>query len=149
MSRRPPERPASDVASASPIPRAALEGIIAAIALATLVGIGLSLSIPLLSLEMERMGASGGQIGLNTAIAGFASIITLPFAPRLAARLGVGRLIFLAILVTALSFPLSSCSSPMRLGSRSDLPFRSRSVRCSCSQSSGWLRPPRQSGAAW
>lgn len=89
---------------AQPIPREAYEGIIAAIALVSLVGIGLSLSIPLLSLEMERMGASGGQIGLNTAVAGLASILTIPFVPRLAARIGIGRLIAAAIIVTALSF---------------------------------------------
>jgi hypothetical protein len=35
------------------VSRAAYEGIVAAIALVSLVGIGLSLSIPLLSLEME------------------------------------------------------------------------------------------------
>ncbi|MGL4727387.1 MAG: MFS transporter, partial [Bosea sp. (in: a-proteobacteria)] len=88
----------------APLSRAALEGIIAAIALVTLVGVGLALSIPLLSLEMERMGASGGQIGINTAVAGFASILTLPFAPRLAARMGVGPLIGLCIAITAISF---------------------------------------------
>jgi MFS family permease len=91
-------------AEQAPLTRSALEGIVAAIALVTLVGIGLSLSIPLLSLEMERMGASGGEIGINTAIAGVASILTLPFAPRLAAHMGVGRLIALCVLVTALSF---------------------------------------------
>jgi MFS family permease len=88
----------------SPVSRVALEGIIAAIALVTLVGVGLALSIPLLSLEMERMGASGSEIGLNTAIAGFAAILTLPFAPRLAARIGVGPLIGLCIAITAISF---------------------------------------------
>jgi MFS family permease len=84
--------------------RSALEGIVAAIALVSLVGIGLALSIPLLSLEMERMGASGREIGINTAVAGLAAILTLPFAPRLAARIGVGSLIGLCIAVTALSF---------------------------------------------
>jgi MFS family permease len=79
-------------------------GIGAAIMLVALVGMGLSLSIPLLSLDMERMGISGHGIGLNTAIAGLASIIAVPFVPGLAARFGVGQVIAVAILVTALSF---------------------------------------------
>jgi MFS family permease len=72
-------------------------GIAAAILLVALVGVGLSLSIPLLSLEMERMGVTALGIGLNTAIAGVASIIVLPFVPRVAARVGVGRMLAGAI----------------------------------------------------
>ena len=42
----------------------------------TAVGVGLSLSVPLLSLEMERMGRVGhSEIGANTAIAGIAAIM--------------------------------------------------------------------------
>ncbi|MDP4004186.1 MFS transporter [Methylobacterium sp. NEAU K] len=83
--------------------------IAAAIACVAVVGIGLSLSIPLLSIEMERRGASSTLIGLNTAIAGIASICTVPFVPRLAARIGVAPLLCLALAVGALSlgtFPL-------------------------------------------
>ncbi|GGC57310.1 MFS transporter [Chelatococcus reniformis] len=69
----------------------------------SIVGVGLSLSIPLLSLEMERMGVSSVMIGVNTATAGLAAIVTLPFVPRLAARLGVGRLIAASIALSALS----------------------------------------------
>jgi MFS family permease len=79
-------------------------GIGAAIMLVALVGMGLSLSIPLLSLDMERMGISGHGIGLNTAIAGLASIIAVPFVPGIAARFGVGRVIAISIAVTAVSF---------------------------------------------
>lgn len=61
------------------------------------VGIGLSLSIPLLSIEMARMGASSTLVGLNTAVAGLASILTVPFVPRLASHVGVVRLLVLAI----------------------------------------------------
>ncbi|MCJ2092579.1 MFS transporter [Methylobacterium sp. J-072] len=83
--------------------------ITAAIACVTVVGIGLSLSIPLLSIEMERRGASSTVIGLNTAIAGVASICTVPFVPRLASRIGVARLLCLALIVGAVSlaaFPM-------------------------------------------
>lgn len=78
--------------------------IAAAILLAALVGLGLSLTLPLLSIEMERMGVSGGVIGLNTAIAGLASILIIPFVPGFAARIGIGRLLALAIALTGLSF---------------------------------------------
>jgi MFS family permease len=74
-------------------------GIAAAILVIAFVGVALSLTIPLLSLEMERMGISGTWIGLNTAIAGLASILVLPFVPRLAALVGVGRMLASAIVV--------------------------------------------------
>lgn len=77
--------------------------IAAAIVCVAVVGMGLSLTIPLLSLEMERMGASSTMIGLNTAIAGVASILTLPFVPRLAAMFGVLRLLLLSIALGAVS----------------------------------------------
>ncbi len=76
--------------------------IAAAITCVAVVGIGLSLSIPLLSLEMERMGASGAMIGLNTAVGGFASIVTVPFVPHLAARVGVLRLLLVSIALGAI-----------------------------------------------
>ena len=85
------------LAPAPPPTRARLAAIAAAITCVAVVGMGLSLSIPLLSLEMERMGASGGLIGLNTAVGGLASILTVPFVPRLAARVGVLRLLLAAI----------------------------------------------------
>ena len=79
--------------------------IAAAIACVALVGTGLSLTIPLLSLELARMGVTGSLVGLNTATAGLASIVTLPFAPRLAARLGTLPLILACVLVSALCLP--------------------------------------------
>lgn len=82
--------------------RERLGAMAAAITCVAVVGTGLGLSIPLLSLEMERMGASSGLIGVNTAVAGLASILTVPFVPRLAARIGVVRLLVLAILVGGL-----------------------------------------------
>ena len=80
-----------------------LAAIAAAIVCVAVVGVGLSLSIPLLSIEMERMGASSTLIGLNAAVAGLASIVTIPFVPRLAARIGVTRLLLLAIAAGAMS----------------------------------------------
>jgi MFS family permease len=83
--------------------RSRVAAIAAAIACVTAVGIGLSLSIPLLSLEMERMGVSGTLIGINTSIAGIASICVIPFVPRLAARVGVLPLLWFCIVVGAAS----------------------------------------------
>lgn len=84
--------------------REAVAAITAAIACVTAVGVGLSLSIPLLSLEMERMGASGAMIGLNTALAGAAGICVVPFVPQLAARLGVLPLLCASIALAIVSF---------------------------------------------
>jgi MFS family permease len=69
----------------------------------SVVGLGISLTVPLLSLEMERMGVSGTWIGINTAIAGVASILVVPFVPRIAARVGVLPLLWLCIAATAVS----------------------------------------------
>lgn len=77
--------------------RARWRAIAAAIGCVAVVGIGLSLSVPLLSLEMERMGISGTWIGLNTAIAGIAAIVILPFVPRLAARVGIAPLLWACV----------------------------------------------------
>jgi MFS family permease len=83
--------------------RARIAALAAAIACVTAVGIGLSLSVPLLSLEMERMGISGTLIGVNTAIAGIASICAVPFVPRLAARTGLLPLLWFCIAIGTVS----------------------------------------------
>jgi MFS family permease len=66
-----------------------------------LAGLGLALSIPLLSLEMERGGLSGFANGANTAIAGLATIVIAPQVPALVGRLGIARTAQLAIGVSA------------------------------------------------
>src|SRR5918911_5106846 len=95
----------SDLAASDAFDQARVAAIAAAIACITAVGIGLSLSMPLLSLEMERMGVSGTLIGVNTAVAGIASICVVPFVPRLAIRVGVLPLLWFCILVGAVSLP--------------------------------------------
>ncbi|WP_029032502.1 MFS transporter [Salinarimonas rosea] len=92
-------RPAED----SRLDRQRVASIAAAIGCISAVGVGLSLSIPLLSLEMERMGVSGIGIGANTAVAGLAAVLFVPFAPRLAARFGVSTLLWGAVLVAAVT----------------------------------------------
>ena len=77
--------------------RARWASLAAAIACVAIVGVGISLTIPLLSLEMDRMGISKGMIGANTAVAGVAGLIVVPFVPRLAARFGVLPLLWTSV----------------------------------------------------
>ncbi len=90
-------------------PRRAFASIAMAVALIALVGVGLSMALPLLSLDMERMGVSNRGIGFNVGLAAAASILTVPFVPGLAARIGLGRVIAGALAMTMaalLLFPL-------------------------------------------
>ncbi|MFG1344574.1 MFS transporter [Xanthobacter autotrophicus DSM 431] len=77
--------------------------ITAAISAITVVGVGISLSIPLLALELEVRGISGKWIGINTAVAGIATIFTAPFVPLLVRKLGLRALLVGAIILAAAS----------------------------------------------
>ncbi|GGF55886.1 MFS transporter [Azorhizobium oxalatiphilum] len=77
--------------------------IAAAIAAVSVVGVGISLSIPLLALELEGRGIANTWIGINTAVAGIATIFTAPFVPLLVRKLGVRGVLSLSIVITALS----------------------------------------------
>ncbi|WP_454916739.1 MFS transporter [Xanthobacter sediminis] len=77
--------------------------IAAAISAIAVVGVGISLSIPLLALELESRGVSSTLIGINTAVAGIATVATAPFIPLLVRRLGVRALLILAIVLSAAS----------------------------------------------
>lgn len=63
--------------------------IAAAISSISVVGIAIGLGIPLLSVILETRGHSASMIGLNTAVAGLASIAAAPIAIPLAVRFGV------------------------------------------------------------
>jgi len=63
--------------------------ISAAIASISVVGIAIGLGVPLLSIILETRGHSASMIGLNTAVAGLASIAAAPLATPLAVRFGV------------------------------------------------------------
>ena len=84
--------------------RRQVQAIGAATACIAVVGIGLSLSIPLLAFAMDARGVSSTMIGLNTSMAGIATIIVAPFVPRAAAKLGVRTLILLALALGAVTF---------------------------------------------
>ncbi len=96
-------------ANAAPMSRTA--SITAAISAISVVGMGISLSIPLLSLEMEGRGINNSWIGINTAVAGIATVMTAPFIPWMVRRVGPRWLLGIAILVTALSLPAFKAAS--------------------------------------
>ena len=78
--------------------------IAAAIASISVVGIAIGLGIPLLSVILETRGYSATMIGLNTAVAGIASIAAAPLATPLAMRFGVVWAILAMIVVGAFAF---------------------------------------------
>jgi MFS family permease len=76
----------------------------AAISAISVVGIAIGLGMPLLSVVLETRGHSATMIGLNTAVAGIASIAGAPLATPLASRLGVAWAMLLMIATGALAF---------------------------------------------
>ncbi len=75
--------------------------IIAAIASIAVVGAGLGLTGPLLSLLMEQKGISASIIGANTAVAGLAAMFAVPFVTPLARQIGVVNVLAAAIAISA------------------------------------------------
>ena len=73
--------------------------IAAAIFVATIVGCGLSLTIALLSVRLDEAGYSARAIGLNTAAGGVATLLCSPLIPWAARKIGVARLLVLALLL--------------------------------------------------
>lgn len=59
------------------------------IAAITVFGLAMSMSYPLLSLLLERMGASGTAIGINTMASSLAIVVFSPLLPRVMARIGL------------------------------------------------------------
>ncbi len=78
--------------------------MIAAISSISVVGIAIGLGMPLLSVILESRGHSASMIGLNTAVAGLASIAGAPLATPIATRLGVAWAMLIMIAAGALAF---------------------------------------------
>ena len=76
----------------------------AAIASISVVGIAIGLGMPLLSIILETRGHSATMIGLNTAVAGIASIAAAPIATPIGARLGVVPALIVMMGLGALAF---------------------------------------------
>lgn len=80
--------------------------LVAPIAASFTFGVGLSLALPLLAIVLAARGVPGTWIGLNTAMAGFASILATPVAVPLARRFGTAGSFTVAIAVISVSFVL-------------------------------------------
>jgi MFS family permease len=78
-------------------------GAVAAIATISSVGVAVGLSFPLLSFLMEQRGYSTTLIGANTAMAGIASMLVVPFVNPVARRIGLVNTLVLAAIVSAAS----------------------------------------------
>jgi MFS family permease len=78
--------------------------MIAAISAISVVGIAIGLGMPLLSVILETRGHSASMIGLNTAVAGIASIAGAPLATPLAQRFSVAGTMLMMIAAGALAF---------------------------------------------
>ncbi|WP_026619336.1 MFS family permease [Ensifer sp. WSM1721] len=96
MSKPPPGTPA-------PVDEIHWPSLIAAVASITAVGIAIGLGLPLLSIIMEKRGVAPTLIGLNSAMAGLASMAAAPFTTKFAHRHGVAPTMLLAIVFAAAS----------------------------------------------
>jgi len=81
--------------------RAVLAAQVAPIAAITLFGVTMAMSYPLFGLVLERAGASGTLIGLNTTAAAVAMVAGAPVLPPMLRRIGLGPLMIAAALVLA------------------------------------------------
>lgn len=82
------------------IPWAAMAGIIATV---TVFALAQGLTYPLLSFILERQGTTPGLIGLSAAMTPLGFIVSAPFIPALARRVGGARLAILCSILTALA----------------------------------------------
>lgn len=78
-----------------------MRSVLAAIMSISVVGIGLGLSGPLLAILMEQDGLSSTLIGTNTAVAGLAAVVAVPFVTMLSVRIGVVNALVLNVLLAA------------------------------------------------
>ena len=88
---------------ASLTPRETLLSLASAIVSVTIVGIGLSLTMPLLALRLDQQGFSARAIGLNSTAGGLAVLVGAGAVPALVRQLGVKRLLLLSILISCIS----------------------------------------------
>lgn len=75
--------------------------LIAILSAVIVYGAGMGLTLPLLSLILERMGEPGSVNGLNLATAGLAALVVTPHVPRWMARIGAAEFLALALLLAA------------------------------------------------
>ncbi|MGB0412070.1 MAG: MFS transporter [Pikeienuella sp.] len=86
-----------------------LKGLLAAICAISIFAFGMSLTYPLFAILLERMGATGFEIGLSAAAAAVAMLAGGPILPLLIKRVGAPVLISLSVVAMAvllMIFPL-------------------------------------------
>ncbi|MBK0401133.1 MFS transporter [Limibaculum sp. M0105] len=83
---------------------AAFKGQIAPIAAISLFGLSMTMSYPLFALLLERAGASGAVIGLNTMAAAVSMVLIAPLMPRILRHVGIGPLMIGSALFMAAIF---------------------------------------------
>lgn len=89
--------------------RSGLAAQVAPVAAISVFGLSIAMSHPLLALLLERMGASGLAIGMNTTAGAIAIVLLAPVLPRIMAALGMARMLVgagLALPLLMLAFPL-------------------------------------------
>jgi len=86
-----------------PQPKHSPLSVIAAIIAVASVGVGLSLSMPLLSMLFEQRGIPSVWIGANTAVAGLAALVIGPWVTPLAVKLGVTQVLVACLLIASAS----------------------------------------------
>ena len=72
-----------------------------AIVLIAIIGVAMSMTLPLLSLRLDQAGWSGAMIGLNTSFMALATLSLAPFIPALAKHFGIRALLVTALLTGA------------------------------------------------
>ncbi|HEY1707897.1 MAG TPA: MFS transporter [Rhizomicrobium sp.] len=77
--------------------------LVAILATCSAFAIGLGLTLPLLSLTLERRGFDATVNGLNLATAGLAAICVTPFVPRLIHRFGTARYLSACLIASAIA----------------------------------------------
>ncbi len=76
-------------------------GLVAILSSCGAFAVGLGLTLPLLSLLLERRGLPGSINGLNLATAGAAALFITPLVPRLMRNLGTARYLCAALVVSS------------------------------------------------
>ncbi|MEM8623348.1 MAG: MFS transporter [Pseudomonadota bacterium] len=105
-------RPAADIPGLRRAAKGALEALgplaplAPPIAAISVLGLSLSMSLPLFALLLEREGFSGTVIGLNSMAAPLAMVLSSPFMPRALRLLGLIRLTTIATVTVAITFTL-------------------------------------------
>jgi len=77
--------------------------LIAILAACTAFAVGMGLTLPLLSLVLERRGFAGSINGLNLATAGFAAMVITPNVPRLISKMGTSAYLSVSLALSALA----------------------------------------------